>query len=450
MRRYSSLILLFTLVLTLPGCVRQRSVRVAPANGSARQSSDTGSPSALSNFIQGTLRISQENTAAAEEALIQLHKRRPYLAELSGRVAANGADIDSRRQLADAYLDEGLLPFAFQMYQEIQSIKPDDSHAELGVARVWDRWGDYGLAYQHAERAVVLEPKSADALEALGRVQLHRNLIDQALSAFLSALEIKPQSASLLSNTGYVFLKRGDLIQARVFLERAVAADNSLVEAHNNLGIVLARMGESNQALSEFLAVNDPAAAFNNLGVVFLDQRKWTEARDVFRRALLLDPGHKKAQANLLEAEAHAPRPATINLPPFKETNEVAAAPKKPDSKKPVAARAEKSGPVTGRESRITTAYKDALNRFRGRRYNETIDILNWLLQQYPNDALASNCEYWIGESYFGLADYRKAYSAFKRVTLYNGSTKRNDAVVMMRRAAIKTQRQGGQTKGVA
>ena len=139
MRRYSSLILVLVLVLSFPGCMRHRSVRVAPPSGSANDSGSSGSPTALSNFIQATLRISRENTAAAEDALNQLHKRRPYLAELSSRVAANGTDVDSRRLLAEAYLDEGLLPYAFQMYQEIQSIKPDDSLAELGVARVWDR-----------------------------------------------------------------------------------------------------------------------------------------------------------------------------------------------------------------------------------------------------------------------------------------------------------------------
>src|SRR4030095_12166192 len=246
MRRYSSLMLICILLLTVPGCMRHRSVQVAPTNTSAQES--TGSPTALSNFIQATLKISQENTVAAEDQLKQLLKRRPYLGELSARAAANGNDIDSRRQLADAYMEEGLLPFAFQMYQEIQEIKTDDSLAAVGVSRVWDRWGDFGLAYQHAERAVLLDPHSAEALESLGRVHLHRNEIDQALSAFLSAVEIKPKNATPLSNTGYVFLKRGDLIQARAYLERAIAADDSLVEAHNNLGIVLARMGESDHA----------------------------------------------------------------------------------------------------------------------------------------------------------------------------------------------------------
>src|ERR1041384_171592 len=255
MNRCSSLILIFVLVLSFPACMHHRSVTVSPATRSAKDASSSGSPTALSNFIQATLKISQENTAAAEDALKQLHKRRPDLADLSRRVAVNGNEIDSRRLLAEAYMNEGLLPYAFQMYQEIQSIKPDDSLAELGVARVWDRWGNYGLAYEAAQRAVVLEPESADALEALGRVHLHRNELDQALSAFLSALQINPQNASLLSNAGYVFQQRGDLQQARRYLERAIAVDDSIAEAHNNLGVVLARMGEGDRALREFMPV---------------------------------------------------------------------------------------------------------------------------------------------------------------------------------------------------
>lgn len=449
MRRYSSLILVLSLVLPLPGCMRQRSVRVAPANASATQSVDTGSPNALSNFIQATLKISGENTVAADDALKQLYKRRPLLNEMASRAATNGNDIESRQLLAQAYMEEGLLPFAFQMYQEIQSIKPDGSSAELGIARIWDRWGNYGLAQEHAERAVVLDPKSPEALEALGRVHLHRNQLDQALSAFLSALELRPQNASVLTNAGYVFLKRGDLSQARLYLERAVALDDSLVEARNNFGIVLARLGEPNHALAEFMAVNEPAAAFNNLGVVYLDQKRWREARDAFQRALILDPTHSKAKANLAEVEAHMPLPTIINLPPFKDKGEVAEAPSRTRTVKGDTGRARMPDLITKGDSRISVAYKDALARFRGRRYQEAIDILQWLLLQYPNDALTSNCQYWIGESYFGLSDYKNAYIAFKRVTSYSSSAKKNDALLMMRRAAIK-QRLAGRPKGIA
>jgi Tfp pilus assembly protein PilF len=448
MRLYSSLILVFVLVITLPGCAsKRRSVAVTPVSSSEKDSpkTDLGSPTALSNFIQATLKISGENTVAAEEALRQLHKRRPELADLSKRSTGSADDIASRRLLAEAYLDEGLLPYAFQMYQEIQSLKPNDSFAELGVARVWDKWGDYGLARQHAERATLLEPSSAEALEVLGRVHLHRNDLDQALSAFLSAIAIRPQNASLMANAGYVFLQRGDLPQARRYLERAVAIDDSIAEARNNLGVTLARMGERDRALREFMAVNDPAAAFNNLGVVYLAQRDWSKARDAFRRALSLQPGYAKAQTNMAEAEAHMPRPVIVDLAPPKDRSLVAETYSRPRTVKPDVGSAPMQATARRRNSRVAIAYKDALGRFRQRRYREAIDILQWLLLQYPNNTLASNCEYWIGEGYFGLADYKRAYASFKRVTLYGSSAKKNDALVMMRRASLK-QRQNGRT----
>ena len=256
----------------------------------------------------------------------------------------------------------------------------------------------------------------------------------------LSALKIKPQDSSLLNNAGYIFLKRDDLLQARLYLEQAIAIDDSLVEAHNNLGIALARLGDRQRALQEFMAVNEPAGAFNNLGVVYLSQKKWNEARDAFRRALALDPKHEKSRTNLAEAEAHMPPPSVINLPPFKDTVAAAASKAKipnldPAGKKP-------AGVVTKKDSRMTAAYRDALGRLRGKRYRDAIEIFQWLLAQYPNDTLASNCEYWVGESYFGLGEYKNAYAAFKRVTLYTGSAKRTEARLMMRRA-INKQRQG-------
>ncbi|HSE98093.1 MAG TPA: hypothetical protein VLD57_07450, partial [Blastocatellia bacterium] len=71
-------------------------------------------------------------------------------------------------------------------------------------------------------------------------------------------------------------------------------------------------------------------------------------------------------------------------------------------------------------------------------RYNECIEILEWLLLQRPDHPLASNCQYWIGESYFGLGEYSKALAAFKQVSSHSGSPKRRDARIMMNRAYVK------------
>ena len=236
MRHRSSLVLVLVVAMIVPGCAHRRRATgslypVADLVGLAAESTPIannqtpGSQSTLSDFVRSVLKLSQENTVAAADAVKRLHERRSDLAALSTRATANPADVEARRVLAEAYMDEGLLPYAFQMYREIQSTKPNDWKAEAGVALVWDKWGDYALAKQHAERAVFLEPGSVRALELLGSVLLHRNELDAALSAFLSAIQIKPQDSSLLNNAGYIFLKRGDLLQARLYLEQAVAIE---------------------------------------------------------------------------------------------------------------------------------------------------------------------------------------------------------------------------------
>jgi len=224
--------------------------------------------------------------------------------------------------------------------------------------------------------------------------------------------------------------------------------EGALVEAHNNLGIVLVRLGDRDAALREFMAVNDPPAAFNNLGVVYLQERRWSEARDAFQRALALDPGYQRAIANLEEVKAHMPPPTVIDLPAWDQKNESKVAANAPQESAPAARRLKAADGNPIKNSRFVAAYNDALSRFRNRHYHEALDILQWLLSQNADDALAGNWQYWIGECYFGLRDYTQAYDAFKRVTLYASSTKKGDALLMMRRAALMKKQRTPAAKG--
>jgi tetratricopeptide (TPR) repeat protein len=449
------LIVVCVLALVSGACSRHRSVAVTPRKTADQNVDQSSSPASLSDYIRGVLKISGENTVVSEEALKQLHQRRPELADLAARIAERPRDLESRHLLATAYVEERLFGPALHLFQEVRALSPASSRAEAGIANIWREWGDYSLALRHAQRAVALDPRSVEALELLGRIHLRANEIDRALSAFLTALELAPDNPSLLNNAGYVLLARGDLAAARTHLERAVSLSGFPVEARNNLGIVLARMGDREGALQQFLAANQPAAAFNNLGVVYLEQRKWYEAREAFRRALALDPNHSKARANLVEAERYLPPPAIVNLSDIvgRQSEPTRAKPVDPPAKtKAIEAAALASSKAAARASgrnarivvayrdalaRIVVAYRDALARFRANRYREAIEIFNWVLEQ-PDHTLSANCEYWIGESYFGLADYKLAHAAFKRVMLYEGSTKRNDALVMMKRTLAR------------
>lgn len=91
------------------------------------------------------------------------------------------------------------------------------------------------------------------------------------------------------------------------------------------------------------------------------------------------------------------------------------------------------SGPIE--ITSFSAAYETALNRYYRRRYTEAIRIFEKLLQRFPNHSLASNCEFWIGESYFGAGDFNNAIRAFERVIQYPKSLKKDDALLMIGRS---------------
>ncbi len=77
-------------------------------------------------------------------------------------------------------------------------------------------------------------------------------------------------------------------------------------------------------------------------------------------------------------------------------------------------------------------SYEKALNLFRARHYTDAIQQFSLLLKTNPNHPLASNCHYWIGESYYALKDYAKAKTAFQSVLGYSKTYKKEPALLML------------------
>ncbi|HEY3127897.1 MAG TPA: tetratricopeptide repeat protein [Acidobacteriota bacterium] len=282
----------------------------------ARKAYRSNAPLALSEYIRTVLKISQQNTLSNEEKLLILQGRRPEMAELSRR-AQGTDDTSARRSLADAYLNEGLYLQAFQLYQDLRQRSGDDRDLYLALSRIWDHWEDYVLAQKYAELAVALDPKSAEAMELLGRIHLHRNDPESAIQSLARAQQLAPAKISVQGNLGYAHLAHGDWEKAATHLRQTIELDWAIPEVRNDLGIALAYSGDRYGAFVEFMAAARPPVAFNNVGVADMAQQKWLQAQDAFRRALELDPAYQKALVNLSEAESHLPYPTIVNLPPM-------------------------------------------------------------------------------------------------------------------------------------
>lgn len=84
-------------------------------------------------------------------------------------------------------------------------------------------------------------------------------------------------------------------------------------------------------------------------------------------------------------------------------------------------------------QAAIQRAYDTAYSNYRINDYQGAIRGFDGFLRTYPKHQLASNAQYWIGESYFHLRDFRAAIEAQRRLLgTYPDSAKVPDAMLII------------------
>jgi TolA-binding protein len=88
--------------------------------------------------------------------------------------------------------------------------------------------------------------------------------------------------------------------------------------------------------------------------------------------------------------------------------------------------------PLSGFSGPFVEKYNSARQTFESYNYDGCIAAMTELLNAEPNNVLADNAQYWIGESYYGLKQYQKAILEFQKVFAYEATDKYDDAQLMI------------------
>jgi Flp pilus assembly protein TadD len=141
-------------------------------------------------------------------------------------------------------------------------------------------------ALQAAQQALRDAPESAEAWHVLGRSLLCLRRTEEALHAFMEALDRDPHHVFAANNLGYIWILRGEFAKAREFLESGLRA-------------------------ARIRGVEPPAVLLNNLGVARERTGDLAGAREAYAQAARA--GHPTAGLGLarvlehLESQAGAP-----------------------------------------------------------------------------------------------------------------------------------------------
>ena len=109
-------------------------------------------------------------------------------------------------------------------------------HVSMGLAE-WSKSGAADAAAPHYERALAIAPDHAATLGDLASLRIAQERFDDAAALFERAIEQAPDTARLHAGRGYALYRAGRAAAAIESLERALALDAGLDEAHSHLAL---------------------------------------------------------------------------------------------------------------------------------------------------------------------------------------------------------------------
>ncbi|MBS0252913.1 MAG: tetratricopeptide repeat protein [Proteobacteria bacterium] len=195
------------------------------------------------------------------------------------------------------------LESAVEFVRQSVAAKPDYHEAWLNLAIILGELSRSKEAIEACRECVALQPKNANAHAVLGNLLRVANNDAEAMTAYLNALDLKPDQPIVLARLGELRLKSSDIESAKVYCKRALALDPELKEAKNLDLRLSAMLGLAGTRIADIEAQAGSAAErarkFDHLATHLRENRRFEEAADLCRRAIVADPGVADYHFNL-------------------------------------------------------------------------------------------------------------------------------------------------------
>lgn len=157
------------------------------------------------------------------------------------------------------------------------------------------------------EAALELDPQHTKSWLNLSRVLLDAQRSEEALEKIDAALTLEPESGVAFRLKGRAYHQLGRLEEAIEAYHQAILSDDRDVWSMNNLGLILIeqeRFSEALRPLARAVELQGEVGIFhNNLGVAMERTGHYRAAEQAYRTAFEVDESHQKAQVSLARVE---------------------------------------------------------------------------------------------------------------------------------------------------
>jgi len=198
-------------------------------------------------------------------------------------------------------------------FRKLVGQRPRDPSALFSLGTALNRLGRYEEALSPLKEAAAISPGDSAIQTEMGIASLKLNRLPEAAAALRTATEIDPFNVPALHNLGNCYARMDRRQEARAVLEQFNRAssrkeqfinDKRLFQAARSKANELTAAGKPEKALVALAAYRTELLTFapfhQEMGIVLLRLGKKSEAMEAFQRALDLDPGLVEARAHLI------------------------------------------------------------------------------------------------------------------------------------------------------
>jgi tetratricopeptide (TPR) repeat protein len=163
---------------------------------------------------------------------------------------------------------------------------------------------DYDKSAQSFQKALQLDPNSADALRGMMNVFIAQNQPERAIATVNAQIAKSPNNSGFYNLLGTVLYKnKHDLAGAETAFAKAVELEPKSSGAIIKLGEVQAARGETDQAIATYQRATQDLPTNSDLqvllGELYEFKKDWSNAQAAYQKALAIKPSDPLASNNL-------------------------------------------------------------------------------------------------------------------------------------------------------
>lgn len=157
-------------------------------------------------------------------------------------------------KLGISHLIGGRLADAFIEFQKAIKLNPKDKDSLNALGLISTEFEKYDEALSYYRQAIAIEPNYSEAMNNMGVTYVRMERWDEAIEYFRMALKnpLYPTPERAYTNMGYAFYKKGDYVNAMSAIKNALVRYPDFPRALYVSGLIHVKLGNDNQAIEEF------------------------------------------------------------------------------------------------------------------------------------------------------------------------------------------------------